>query len=110
MTKTVFSAASAKPTKKIPVTQSTPGKRQRISPPRRRAGLTQPEKVTQTRVVSTQRVQLARETLHAANGYFSLSITFGGRVYSRQRSPSAFAAVGTFMTRRRSRFVTGLKW
>lgn len=73
--------------------------------------LTQPEKVTQTRVVGTQRVQLAGETLHAANGYFSLSITFfGGGAYSRQRSPSAFAAVDTFMTRRRSRFLTGMKW
>ena len=30
--------------------------------------LTQPENVAQTRVVGTQRVQLARETLHAANG------------------------------------------
>jgi hypothetical protein len=36
--------------------------------------------------------------------------SFGGRVYSRQRSPSAFAAVDTFMTRRRSRFLTGTKW
>lgn len=34
----------------------------------------------------------------------------GGRVYSRRRSPSAFAAVDTFMTRRRSRFLTGMKW
>lgn len=63
------------------------------------------------RVVGTQRLQLARETLHAANDHFSLSITlFGGRVYSRQRSLSAFAAVDTFMTRRRSRFLTGTKW
>jgi hypothetical protein len=30
--------------------------------------------------------------------------------YSRQRSPSASAAVDTFMTRRRSRFMTGTKW
>jgi hypothetical protein len=32
------------------------------------------------------------------------------RAYSRQRSPSAFAAVDTFMTRRRSRLRTGTKW
>ena len=38
------------------------------------------------------------------------STFFGGRAYSRQRSPSAFAAVDTFMTRRRSRFLTGTKW
>ncbi len=67
--------------------------------------------MTQTRVVGTQRVQLARVTLYAANGYLSLSITsFGGRFYSLQRWPSAFAAVDTFMTRRRSRFLTGVKW
>jgi len=73
--------------------------------------LSQPEKLTQTRVVGTQRVQLARETLYAANGYFSLSITlFGGRYYSRQRWPSAFAAVDTFITRWRSRLRTGVNW
>jgi hypothetical protein len=31
-------------------------------------------------------------------------------IQSRQRSPSAFAAVATFTTRRRLRFLTGVKW
>ncbi len=37
-------------------------------------------------------------------------LTSGKGIQSRQRSPSAFAAVDTFITRRRSRFLTGMKW
>ena len=69
--------------------------------------LAQPGETPQTCVVRTQADQLTRNCSTPLTVNSFVAATLRRRAYSRQRSASALAAVDTFMTRRRSRFLHG---